>query len=262
MITMVYHQGQLFRAAGLWETLRDRNPHIEKKGAVLAFTGAGGKTSMIYSLACEASAAGKHVLVLTTTHMYVPPRWGVLEPSLQAITEQLRQEKIAVAGLPDGKGKIGFMGQDIYAQACRAADLVLVEADGSRRLPFKVFGPGEPVLPDNTDLVVAVAGITALGRPVQEVCFRWDRAQCLIQAAGRTGPHTLAEAAAGAKTLFTEEGFAWLWQAGCLEPLQHMTAARVLPLLHQVDGEEQRRQAGRIFSCAQVEEGFMTTCCP
>jgi hypothetical protein len=45
---------------------------------------------------------------------------------------------------------------------------VLVEADGSRRLPFKAPADHEPVLPDTAAVVLAVAGIDALGAPLSE----------------------------------------------------------------------------------------------
>lgn len=45
-------------------------------------------------------------------------------------------------------------------------DVVLVEADGSRQRPIKAPAAHEPVLPDGVDLVVPVAGLDALGHPL------------------------------------------------------------------------------------------------
>jgi len=45
-------------------------------------------------------------------------------------------------------------------------DYVLVEADGSRGLPLKAFGPHEPQVPGATSTIVAVAGLDAIGRPL------------------------------------------------------------------------------------------------
>ena len=50
----------------------------------------------------------------------------------------------------------------------KAWGLVLVEADGSKRLPVKAPAPWEPVVPEGTDLVVGVVGLDALGRPMDE----------------------------------------------------------------------------------------------
>ena len=48
------------------------------------------------------------------------------------------------------------------------ADVVLVEADGSRRRPIKGTATYEPSLPEAATLVVAVANIGAFGAPVDE----------------------------------------------------------------------------------------------
>ena len=52
--------------------------------------------------------------------------------------------------------------------------MLTYKADGSRKLPFKAPQAGEPVLPvggqaiDAAMVVVAVAGVDAVGRPVAE----------------------------------------------------------------------------------------------
>ena len=51
-------------------------------------------------------------------------------------------------------------------------DALFLEADGSRRLPVKFPNSTEPVIPEGTGRVIAVAGLSALGRPFDEVCHR------------------------------------------------------------------------------------------
>ena len=63
----------------------------------------------------------------------------------------------------------------------RAADLTVIEGDGSRRLPFKVPAAHEPVVPEATDLLLIVVGLTALGRPLAEVCCRLDEASRILE---------------------------------------------------------------------------------
>ena len=45
---------------------------------------------------------------------------------------------------------------------------ILVEADGSRGRPFKAPAAHEPVIPGSADLVVAVVGLSVIGRPLSE----------------------------------------------------------------------------------------------
>jgi molybdenum cofactor cytidylyltransferase len=47
-----------------------------------------------------------------------------------------------------------------------AVDTVVVEADGSRRLPFKAPAPHEPVIPASTTIVIPLMGLDVLGRPL------------------------------------------------------------------------------------------------
>ena len=60
------------------------------------------------------------------------------------------------------------------------ADTVLLEADGAKHRPCKAPAAHEPVLLPESDIVLAVAGLSALGRPLAEVCFRLDAACALL----------------------------------------------------------------------------------
>ena len=115
---------------------------------VVSLAGVGGKTSAIRRLAWEALDRGLKVLVATTTHMACPDAFGCLEGNVEEIRAGLEQRGLAVAGRPAENGKIAFTGRELYEEACSLADLVLVEADGSRRLPLKVPRAGEPVIPE------------------------------------------------------------------------------------------------------------------
>ena len=61
-------------------------------------------------------------------------------------------------------------------EVLQEAEVVLIEADGAKHLPCKVPIEKEPVIiPECTD-VIAVVGMDALGKPLEEVCFRKDLA--------------------------------------------------------------------------------------
>ena len=77
-------------------------------------------------------------------------------------------------GTPCGDGKFGPPEQS-WAELCELADYVLVEADGSRGLPLKAHLSHEPVLPQEAGQVIAVLGLTGLGRPIAEAAHRPER---------------------------------------------------------------------------------------
>ena len=73
-------------------------------------------------------------------------------------------------------------------------DLVVVEADGSRRRPVKAPAPHEPALPPAVTLVVVMAGIDALAGPIRVVAHRPERVCALTGLAPQETltPETLA----------------------------------------------------------------------
>lgn len=148
---------------------------------VTALVGAGGKTTAMLTLAEELAQAGKRVIVTTTTHMFPPdePRYGpVFSPEDTAgIAAALERTGLAVAAGPlDARGKLTGVSDKQVENFLTLAEYVLAEADGSRRLPCKTPGEKEPALPAQTGLVVAVLGLSSLGRPLEQVCFRAELA--------------------------------------------------------------------------------------
>lgn len=134
-----------------------------EKYQLISFVGGGGKTSLIFTFAKELQEEGYRVAVTTTTHMQEESRFG-----------------ITPIGISCGDGKIRGVDEQVLKKLRENYDVVLVEADGSKRLPFKVPAAFEPVLPAHTDLVIGVAGASALGQPLGAVCHRVEHAMdCL-----------------------------------------------------------------------------------
>ena len=128
--------------------------------AVISVVGAGGKTSLIFAWARELAAAGKSVVITTTTHMYKP--------------ERMEEEgvRIVVSDDPERPDKVTAPPAGVLENLRDTADVVLIEADGSRRMPLKWPGDLEPVIPDYTDITVCVAGLSAVGKPTEDAVFR------------------------------------------------------------------------------------------
>lgn len=130
--------------------------------AVISVVGAGGKTSLIFAWARELAAAGKNVVITTTTHMYRPERME--EGNI----------RIVVSDDPYRPDKVTAPPSEVLDSLRDTADVVLIEADGSRRMPLKWPADREPVIPDYTDFTVCVAGLSALGKNTADVVYRAD----------------------------------------------------------------------------------------
>ena len=146
---------------------------------VIAVVGAGGKTTRIHKLAEQYRKLGKKVLVTTTTHMYREDDC-ILSGNVEEIKDRLTSCGYCMAGMPAPHGKIQSLPKAVYEQVCTCADIVLVEADGSKGMPVKFPADHEPVIPDNVTEIHVVMGLRAIGHPIKEVCHRMEEVlKCL-----------------------------------------------------------------------------------
>ena len=146
---------------------------------IIAVVGAGGKTTRIHNLAEQYRKLGKKVLVTTTTHMYREDDC-ILSGNVEEIIDRLTSCGYCMAGMPAQQGKIQSLPKIVYDQVCAYADVVLVEADGSKGYPAKYPAAHEPVIPDNATEIHIVMGLRAIGHPIKEVCHRMDQVmKCL-----------------------------------------------------------------------------------
>ena len=143
------------------------------KGCI-AVLGAGGKTTAVRSLAHR--LCGFSVLWTTTTHIYPAApedcRLRLAAPTAAQLSAALAAPGVVCAGVPAGE-KWTALPSEVFAAGCRAADYIVCEADGAHRLPLKLHRPDEPVLPAETTHALIVMGLSALGRPMEEVVHRY-----------------------------------------------------------------------------------------
>ncbi len=152
----------------------------------------------------------------------------------------------AVAGTAAPGGKLTAPPQAQLERWMTLADIVLIEADGAKRMPCKAPAAHEPVLLPQCDTVLAVAGLSALRHPLREVCFRAELAAellCVPQDAQLT-PELLA------KLLASEAGGR---KAGGGSQLLSM-------VLNQVDTKEQAALARQVADIRKKFIGFPALC--
>lgn len=160
-----------------WSFLTDNKKHI------ISLVGGGGKTTIMYELAAYFAGQGKRVVCMTTTHILQPQlcfaQAAQAEPVYAANFAEVRQlwERgcYAVIGTMEaGTGKLVSPREELLRLALQESDIVLIEADGAKHMPCKLPAEHEPVLLEESDLVIAVVGLDALGNTLEEACFRWQ----------------------------------------------------------------------------------------
>ena len=141
--------------------------HIIK--GVTAVIGSGGKTTLLRVLAEELSGT-----VILTTSTHILPFAGIpllVTDDIEQVRRALASHRVICMGTPAAEGKLTAPALSFSALA-DAADYVLVEADGSKRLPLKAHASHEPVIPESARKTVCVVGASGFGQPVEQVVHR------------------------------------------------------------------------------------------
>lgn len=139
---------------------------------IIAVVGSGGKTTLLKKMAADLRRQGKSVFVTTTTHMFVEED-TLLTDDPDEIIQRIQETGYAMAGIPEGE-KIKALSRKTFESVCANADVVLVEADGSRQLPIKYPSNTEPVIPEGAQQIVVVCGLNAIGQRAKDVCHRLE----------------------------------------------------------------------------------------
>lgn len=206
---------------------------------LIAYAGAGGKTSSILEEAVRLHRMGKKVVVTTTTHMKQPEKCPEgtdrLTESPEEAEELLYADEVVWYGHRAAEGKFSGPFPEEWIKLRRIADVILTEADGSKRLPVKVPAPHEPVIPECTDKIIVVMGLSGLGRCVKTVCHRLSLVLELLNK--------------DEDDVLTEEDYAILLSEGYIKPLHRKFPACEMEIyLNQVETPTLLEAAERIGS--------------
>ena len=140
----------------------------------VAFVGAGGKSTALFQLARELNSP---VIITATTHLGA---WQIpladkhiianLPAPLAALEHNLSGVMLVTGEIKDNKTEpVNAKILTWLREVCENNSLpLLIEADGSRQKPLKAPAEHEPAIPEFVDLVVQVAGLTGLEKPLND----------------------------------------------------------------------------------------------
>ncbi len=161
---------------------------------LVSLVGGGGKTTVLFALGTQLFGT----VVLTTTTKMGRDRTGghepLLAPSDETLLGGLADRRVALAWRAVSDHKALGVQPQVCDRWFGLADHVVVEADGSRRMPFKAPLDYEPVVPSQTTTLVACVGAAALGVVISEQCQRPERVAAVAgcSAEDRLTPQRLA----------------------------------------------------------------------
>ena len=158
-----------------------------KLGELIVFVGAGGKTTSAWRLMNSLLDSGERAIFSTTTRIFKPrdvPLFLSPHPRPAPIVMKLLESPgliLAAArgekGDPEQAARCPYAAEPVKLVGLKAVTLNelarrlpgvtwLVEADGAKGRLLKAPAEHEPVMPRGADLVVVVAGLGAIGKPL------------------------------------------------------------------------------------------------
>ena len=221
---------------------------VQKKD-IIALVGGGGKTTLMYALAKEIAAAGRKVVSTTTTRIREPSAYEserlilINDDDMSQIREALTVcNHITIAGSKMPDGKLGSIELKTVSQlkSLEYTDNIIIEADGAAGHPLKAPRDYEPVIPAETNIVVVLVGIDALGERLDRVVFRPEVAISMLNTTGAVAvtPEMIAELVTNKRGLAKGTP----------------STARIIPFLNKLDLKD-GLQKGRLVAQAILSRG-------
>ena len=149
---------------------------IEGDKSLIAITGGGGKTSLMENMALYLKKEGYSVLITTTTKVASPLfhdyKVDHVFSDESVLSHKVKKgESVFYCDRSYDTKKWISPRKDVLKTLASLYDVVIYEADGSRGLPLKIHTERDPVILDNTDIVIGVMGLWGIGHKAYEMCF-------------------------------------------------------------------------------------------
>lgn len=143
------------------------------KRQIIAVTGSGGKTTLVEDMAEKLVENGKTVLIATSTKIVYPGKKNALTILNSEILKKIKFKKPDI--IYGGKeitvdNKIAGFESEVISEIFmnKSIDFILVEGDGSKKKPVKGYADFEPVIPQETEILISVLGMNSLGLEVND----------------------------------------------------------------------------------------------
>ncbi len=148
--------------------MRELTDYLEINRGITTVIGSGGKTSLMKRLSEELTGT---VILTTSTHIVPYENMALYTGSdAEKLRTLLETERVICMGTPEG---VKITTPELtFENTERVADYVIVEGDGSHRLPLKAHAEFEPVIPSNTNQVILVVGASGWDRKIEDAVHR------------------------------------------------------------------------------------------
>lgn len=139
-----------------------------KKGDVISITGCGGKTTLMNSLARKLRESGR-VLITTSTKIRRPKEdeADYIYDSFSEYKKSYEKNMITAIGekIPE-KNKLSAIAEEDLLKIKDDFDYILIEADGCRNMPLKMWKNYEPVIYNMSSKTISVFSAKTIDRKI------------------------------------------------------------------------------------------------
>lgn len=141
-------------------------------GDLISIVGAGGKTSLMFTIAEELRKDYK-LLITTTTKIFVPERtqydfMAIGHENYQEIKCSYKKGIYVYGESINVEGKLIGISTETLNTQMSCFDYTIVEADGSKGKPIKGWKVTEPVISSKTTKTIGVLSIESIGKEINE----------------------------------------------------------------------------------------------
>ena len=225
---------------------------LPKGGGVISLVGGGGKTTLMFRLAAELAHIENTVLTTTTTKIFEPSEdesgFTIVSENPEEVLRKsaafLRHTAHITAARERlvSKGKlVGFESPIIeYFMKNGGFQWILVEADGAAQKPVKAPAEHEPVISECSTCVIAVVGLDAIGKPLDDRWVFRPRLYSRVTGVSLGSPVTERSVAS---VILADNGL----MKGC------PPGAKRMVFLNKAEGEERLAAGERIASLLEKE---------
>lgn len=137
-----------------------------KKNDIISIVGSGGKTTLMFELGRELKKNGR-VLLTTSTKIAVPTDLENDEAFYESL-DNIGTERLIVGGGSVKDKKIDSITEQQLKILIPKFDYIIIEADGSKRLPYKASRENEPVIYKMTTKTIAVLPMMKYNEVLEE----------------------------------------------------------------------------------------------
>jgi probable selenium-dependent hydroxylase accessory protein YqeC len=211
-------------------------------GDLVALIGGGGKTNLMTKLTSELTNHKKKVLISTTTKIFapeIPERKKLVLTNdgnfIKNIKDVISHYQYAILGKEIDNRKLIGPEENIICKIKKEIqiDCIIVETDGSRGRSIKAHKDYEPVIPECSNIVIAIIGIDVIGRPINDINIHRSEIFCNLW---NTKPESILTEEIASLALSNNRGYRKFIP----------NSSKYIVLINKVDSEERKSSAVKL----------------